>query len=305
MELCEVPDPVPGEGEVLIDVQAAGVTFPEVLLARGKYQVKPPLPFTPGSEVAGIVRSAPPSSAFKPGQRVAAFPGFGGFAERVTAPVLRVFALPDAVSMTEGAALPMNAFTVHFALTRRAQLKAGETVLVQGAAGGIGVATVQLAKALGARVLAVVSTEEKERVVRQAGADEVLRLDNFLVRAKELTQGRGVDVVMDPVGGERFLDSLRSLAPEGRLLVVGFAGGDIPQVRVNRLLLANTDVRGVGWGSFILQHPEYMQQQWQELLPLLPRLRPVIGTTYPLAEARRAVADLEERRAAGKVVLLP
>ncbi len=303
--VVDVPDPKPTADEVLVEVHAAGVTFPEVLQSRGLYQVKPELPFVPGSEVGGVVLTAPEGSGLQAGQRVAAFPGLGGFAEQVAVPPQMVFPLPERLSFVQGAALPMNVLTVHFALTRRGALRAGETVLVHGAAGGVGTVAVQYATALGARVLAVTSTPEKGEVARAAGAAEVLPVDGFRDRVKELTGGRGVDLVVDPVGGDRFTDSLRSLAKEGRLLVVGFTAGEIPTVRVNRLLLGNTSVVGVGWGAFWAGDPSYLQEQWAELLPLLEqgRLDPVLGGTWPLEQAVQALLELDERRAAGKVVL--
>ena len=305
IELVEAPEPVAGPGQVLIDVHVAGVTFPEVLQSRGEYQLKPELPFVPGSEVAGVVREAPEGAAVKVVDRVAAFPGLGGFAEVVAAPPQAVFPLPDAVSFEAGASLPMNYLTVHFALVRRAQLRSGETVLVHGAAGGVGTAAVQLASALGARVLAVVSSPEKGEVARRAGADEVVDAADFRAQVTELTGGRGVDVVVDPVGGDRFTDSLRSLAPEGRLLVIGFTGGEIPTVKVNRLLLNNVSVVGVGWGAFWTADAGYLQEQWADLLPLLEagRLDPVVGSRHPLEDAAAALVEIDERRAAGKVLL--
>ena len=305
LQVAELPEPVPGPDQVLIDVHVAGVTFPEVLQSRGEYQLKPELPFVPGSEVAGTVRSAPQGSGFETGQRVAAFPGVGGYAEAVAVPAAMVFPLPDHVSFAAGAALPMNYLTVHFALVRRAQLREGETVLVHGAAGGVGTAAVQLARALGARVIGVTSTPEKAEVAKAAGAHETVSADGFLEQVRELTGRRGVDVVVDPVGGNRFTDSLRSLAPEGRLLVVGFTAGEIPTVKVNRLLLNNLSVVGVGWGAFWTRDPSYLQEQWSELLPLLETgaLDPVIGSTHELERATAALLELDERRAAGKVLL--
>ncbi|MFG1922872.1 NADPH:quinone oxidoreductase family protein [Cryptosporangium sp. NPDC048952] len=302
LEVVTVDEPTVGPENVVIDVRVAGVTFPEVLQSRGQYQVKPPLPFVPGSEVAGVVRSGP---GFAPGQRVAAFPGLGGFAEVVAASPANVFPLPDAVSFEAGASLPMNYLTVHFGLVRRGQLRQGDTVLVHGAAGGIGTAAVQLASALGARVIAVVSTTDKIETAKAAGADEVILADGFKDAAKELTGGRGVDIVVDPVGGDRFTDSLRSLAREGRLLVIGFTGGEIPQVKVNRLLLNNISVVGVGWGAFWTAEPTYLQEQWADLSPLLEagKLEPVIGRSFPLEQASQALLELDERRATGKVLL--
>jgi NADPH2:quinone reductase len=227
-------------------------------------------------------------------------------AEVVTLPPERVFALPDSVSFEAGAGVLFNDLTVHFALRTRGRLAAGETVLVHGAAGGIGTSTLRLAPALGAaRVIAVVSTEAKGEIARAAGASDVVLADGFKDAVAELTGGRGVDIVLDPVGGDRFTDSLRSLAPGGRLLVVGFTGGEIPTVKVNRLLLNNVDAIGVGWGAWTMTHPGYLAQQWAELAPLLasgavPAPEPVV---YPFERAGEAIASLENRSATGKVVL--
>ncbi|NIJ12480.1 NADPH2:quinone reductase [Saccharomonospora amisosensis] len=296
-----------GDGAVVIDVHAAGVTFPDLLQTRGLYQLKPDPPFVPGTEVAGVVRSAPEGAGVRAGDRVAAFPGLGGFAEVVAADPKAVFGIPDNLSFRAAAALPMNYLTVHFALCRRAALREGERVLVHGAAGGVGTAAIQLAAALGARVIAVTSTPRKAEIARAAGAHDVVSSDGFLEQVRELTGGEGVDLVVDPVGGDRFTDSLRALAPEGRLLVIGFTAGEIPTVKVNRLLLNNIAVVGVGWGAFWQRRPEYLRQQWNELLPLLEqgRLDPPIGSVYPLEEAAAALTELDERRATGKVVLLP
>ena len=305
LEVVDVPLPEAGAGTVLVDVHVAGVTFPEVLQSRGEYQLKPELPFVPGSEVAGTVRSAPEGSGLAPGQRVAAFPGLGAYAEVVAVPEVMVFPLPDRLSFLQGAALPMNYLTMHFGLVQRGRLREGETVLVHGAAGGVGTAAVQLAAALGARVIAVTSTPEKAEVARAAGAHETVLADGFRDAVRELTGGAGVDLVVDPVGGDRFTDSLRSLAREGRLLVIGFTAGEISQVKVNRLLLNNISVVGVGWGAYWTRQPAYLQEQWAELLPLLEagRLDPVLGTTYALEDAAQALLELDERRAAGKVLL--
>lgn len=305
VEVNEVPEPSRRDGQLLIEVHAAGVNFPDVLLTKGEYQMRPEPPFIPGSELAGVVVDAPSGSAFSPGDRVCSFPGLGGFAELAAGDEASTFALPDQVSFEVGAALPMNYLTCEFALVRRGALRAGETVLVHGAAGGIGTAAVQLAKALGARVIAVVSTEEKGEVARSAGADEVVLADGFRDAVKELTGGRGVDVIVDPVGGDRFTDSLRSLALEGRLLVIGFTGGEIPTVRVNRLLLNNISVVGVGWGAFWMRDPSYLGEQWRSLLPLLTdgKIDPPIGGRFPLEQASAALAELADRRVTGKVVL--
>lgn len=303
----DLPDPEARDNQVVVEVHAAGVNFPDLLMTKGEYQTKPELPFVLGSEVAGVVRHAPDSSEFKAGDRVVAFSGRGGFAEAAAADEELVFPLPDGVSFEVGAAFPMNYLTVHFGLVRRGRLREGETVLVHGAAGGVGTASIQVAKAYGARVIAVVSTDEKGKVARDAGADEVIGVEGFKDAAKELTGGRGVDIVMDPVGGDRFTDSLRSLAVEGRLLVVGFTGGEIPTVRVNRLLLNNVDVVGVGWGAFWMRNLAYVRQQWNEVIPLVSagKLDPPIGARFPLEETAAALKELEERRARGKVLILP
>ena len=307
IQVVDVPEPEAGD-KVLIDVHVAGVTYPEVLQSRGEYQMKPPLPFTPGSEVAGVVRSAPEGSGFTAGQRVAAFPSLGGFAEVVAAAPSLVFAAAGRRQLRAGRGaadeLPDRCTSRCAAAV---DLREGESVLVHGAAGGLGTAAVQLAKAYGARVLAVVSSDAKGEVARAAGADEIVPADGFRDAVKELTGGTGVDVVVDPVGGDRFTDSLRSLGREGRILVLGFTGGEIPTVKVNRLLLNNVSVVGVGWGAFwSMGAPGFPQEQWEELYPLLEsgRLDPVLGIRAP---ARRtsstAVTELDERRAAGKVLL--
>ena len=216
VEVVDLPEPEGDATQVVIDVAAAGICFPDVLLTRGRYQVTPDLPFVPGSEVAGRVRSAPAGSGFEEGDRVAAFPFLGGFAEVVAAPPTHVFPLPERVTFEQGAALPMNYLTCHFALRERGHLREGETVLVHGAAGGIGTAALQLARAWGARTIAVVSTDDKAEVARGAGADDVVLADGFRAAVTDLTGGRGADVVVDPVGGDRFTDSLRALAHAGR-----------------------------------------------------------------------------------------
>ncbi|MEO7448124.1 MAG: NADPH:quinone oxidoreductase family protein [Humibacillus sp.] len=301
----DVAEPTLAAGHVLLDVHEAGVNFPDVLMTKGLYQMRPELPFVPGSECAGIVREAAEGSVFAPGDRVAAFPVLGAFAEAVAVPEAMVFPLPESMSFAAGAALPMNYLTVEFALARRARLERGEVVLVHGAAGGVGTAAVQLARAMGARVIAVVSSQDKMETARSAGAHEVVLADGFLAMARDLTEGRGVDVVVDPVGGDRFTDSLRSLAPEGRLLVIGFTAGQIPEVKVNRLLLGNTSVVGVGWGAFWQHRPGYLREQWDALLPLLEQglIDPPVGSRHPLDDVVAALTEIDERRAQGKVTL--
>ena len=306
LKVVEVDEPA-GDGGVIVDVYAAGVAFPDALLTRGLYQYRPELPFTLGAELAGIVRSAPAGSHVKAGDRVLGLTMItGAMAETVVLDAERVFPLPDSVSFEAGAGLLFNDLTVYFALTVRARLAKGETVLVHGAAGGIGTSTLRLAPALGAsRVIAVVSTEDKADVARAAGATDVVLAEGFKDAVAELTGGRGVDIVMDPVGGDRFTDSLRSLAPAGRLLVVGFTGGEIPTVKVNRLLLNNIDVVGVGWGAWTMSHPGALQEQWQGLAALLKSgaLAAPQPDVYPLERAVEAVTALENRTARGKVVV--
>jgi NADPH2:quinone reductase len=307
LELNDVPEPdaahpMTGREGVVVDVRAAGVSFPEVLQTRGEYQVKPDLPFIPGSEVGGTVRSAPEGSGFAPGDRVAAFCMLGGFAEVAVAPEFMTFKLPDRLDFAQGAGLILNYHTAYFALKLRGRLEAGETVLVHGAAGGVGSAAIQVAKGLGATVFAVVSTDEKEDVARQAGADEVLRSDDpWKDEAKERSGG-GVDVVIDPVGGDRFTDSLRSLGVGGRAVVVGFTGGAIPEVRVNRLLLNNIDVVGAGWGAYVLGKPEVNQEIGHAVLEL-DTVAPIVHARFPLEDAPEALQLLDGRGALGKVVL--
>jgi NADPH2:quinone reductase len=305
VEVVDVPEPIPSATEVLVDVHTLGVSFPDLLLSRGAYQIKPEPPFQLGVDFAGVVRRAPEGSGFAAGDRVACCLPYGGGAEVVAVDPASVFPLPDAMSFEQGAALPMNYLTAQFALATRAGLAAGETVLVHGAAGGVGTATIQVAKGYGARTIGVVSTEPKVATARAAGADEVVLTDGFLAAVKELTGGAGVDVVVDVVGGDLMTDSLRSLAQLGRLLVVGFTAGAIPEVKVNRLLLNNIDVRGVGWGAYAMARPGFMRGQWDELVPMMESraVDPPVGRTYLLDEASQALTDMEQRLTLGKSVV--
>jgi NADPH2:quinone reductase len=301
----DVPEPTPGHDDVLVEVHSVGVSFPDLLMSRGEYQVRPEPPFTLGVDFAGVVLD-PGTSDLTQGQRVCGVNAHGGAAERVANPAISTFALPDALSYDEGAALPMNYLTAQFALAERGQVREGHSVLVHGAAGGVGTATLQVARGYGARTIAVVSTEEKAEVARAAGADEVVVGRDFKDAVKALTDGRGVDIVMDVVGGDAFTDSLRCLSEQGRVLVVGFASGQgIPEVKVNRLLLNNVDVRGVGWGAYAMARHGYMHEQWQALLPMIQSgvVRPPIGATYDLADFNRALQDMDERRTLGKSVV--
>jgi NADPH2:quinone reductase len=311
LSLADVEEPkpshpmTPGSG-VIVDVHAAGVSFPEVLQTRGEYQVKPPLPFIPGSEVGGVVRCAPEGSRLRPGDRVAAFCMLGGFAEVVVAPEHFTFKVPSELDFDQAAALVLNYHTAYFSLRTRGRLAPGETVLVHGASGGVGTATLQVAKGLGATTIAVVSSDEKERVARDAGADHVVRSDGpWKDQAKELTGGAGVDIVVDPVGGDRFTDSLRSLRAGGRAVVVGFTAGSIPEVRVNRLLLNNTEVVGAGWGAGVLASPDKIAEIGAAVDELVAAgaVAPVVGARFPLERAGEALQLLDSRGATGKVVL--
>jgi NADPH:quinone reductase len=310
LKLVEMPAPeashmlTPGSG-VVVEVHVAGVSFPELLQTRGEYQMKPPLPYVPGSEVGGVVVSAPDGAAVEPGDRVAAFCALGGWAETAVAPEFFTFPLAPELDFAQGAALVLNYHTAYFSLRIRGRLKEGETVLVHGAAGGVGTASLQVAKGLGARTIATVSSEEKRKIAEQAGADHVVLVaDGWKDEVVELSGG-GVDMVLDPVGGERFLDSLRSLAEDGRLVVVGFTGGSIPEVKVNRLLLKNTEVIGAGWGAYVMGKPDLNREIGAAVNRLIEAgiVRPLIGQRFPLEDAAAALHTLDQRRAVGKVVL--
>jgi NADPH2:quinone reductase len=300
--------PAPADS-VVIEVKAAGVSFPEVLQSRGEYQYKPELPFVPGSEVSGIVRAAAEGTGFMPGDKVMAFCLTGAFAEVVVAPAAMTFALPEGLDFGQGAALILNYHTAYFALVTRGRLRAGETVLIHGAAGGVGTATIQVANGLGARTIAVVSSDEKAAVAKAAGASDVVRSDGpWKDDVLALTGGNGVDVIVDPVGGDRFTDSLRSLARTGRLVVVGFTGGAIPEVKVNRLLLRNTEVVGAGWGEYIMSTGlAYGAEVGIEIAKLAAagHINPPVGAHFPLEQAGEALALLDNRQATGKVVIEP
>lgn len=305
LRAADVPEPE-GDGQVIIEVAAAGVSFPDVLMSRGLYQMKPPLPFVPGVEVAGTVRSAPEGSGFAAGDRVMAVTLLGGFAEVAAAPPAMTVALPEQLEMEQGAGFILNYHTAHFALTRRAAVSAGETVVIHGAAGGLGTATIQVARGLGARVVAVTSSPAKAAMARTAGADEVVDTGGDWQGAlKALTGGRGAEVIVDPVGGDRFDDSLRCLAPGGRLVVVGFTEGRIPTVAVNRLLLRNISVVGAAWGAWLGGDPGLFAETRDALAPMIEAgtVSPPVGATFPLDRAADALRLIDERQAVGKVVL--
>ena len=295
----EFPGPV-----VAIDVHAAGVSFPELLQTRGLYQHSPDLPFVPGLEVAGVIRSAPPDSGFTIGDRVMAFTNVGGQAEIAIASSAMTFALPDGMDFAEGAATILNMHTAYFALAMRGRLNPGETVVVHGAAGGLGSCLVSIAAALGAQVIAVVSTQHKANFARSAGAHHTVLADEQWAASVRGVAPDGVDIVCDPVGGDRTTDSLRLLRTQGRYVVLGFTAGEIPQVRVNRLLLNNLDVVGAGWGAFVRPDPVAFRAIGDAVGQLLAQgVRPLVGHRVPFEEAITAYDLLDSRQAIGKVVL--
>ena len=293
-------------GGVVIDVAAAGVSFADLLQTRGAYQMRVALPYTPGMDAAGVVRSGAGSGAgFSPGQRVAVLVPHGCWQEVISVPPERVLPLPDGMRFEAAAAAPLNYLTGLFALVRRARALAGETLLVHGAAGGVGTAAVQLGKALGLRTIAVAGDSAKREFALRCGADHAVLSDGWLAAVREVLGERAVDIVLDPVGSDRMTDSLRSLAPEGRLLVLGFAGGEIPVVKVNRLLLGNTGVLGAASREFFEQRPALVAELWEQLMELW-RTRMLADPpveAYPFADARGALQAIAERRAVGKVVL--
>lgn len=293
------------DGGVVIDVVAAGVSFADLLQTKGAYQMKVPLPYTPGMDAAGIVRSAPPGAGLAAGQRVAVLLSYGCWQEVIAAPAARVLPLPEDMSFQVGAAAPLNYLTALFALVRRARAQAGETLLVHGAAGGVGTAAIQIGRALALRTIAVVSDQAKKQFALQCGAHHAVLSGGWLAAVRDLVGERAVDIVIDPVGGDRMTDSLRSLAPEGRLVVLGFSGGEIPVVKVNRLLLGNLGVLGAASREFFEQQPGTVADLWARLLRLrrAGALHDPPVQLYPFAEARDALRAIAHREATGKVVL--
>lgn len=307
--LEEVASPLPKKNEVLLDVQAAGVNFPDTLIIEGKYQFQPPLPFSPGGEAAGVVAAVgEKAGAFKVGDRVMALTGWGAFAEQVAVPFYNVLPIPASMDFTTAAAFGMTYGTSMHALRQRGQLQAGETLLVLGASGGVGLAAVEIGKAMGARVIAAASSAEKLAVAKAAGADELIDYSqaNLREEIKRLTGGQGVDVIYDPVGGELFEQAVRGLAWNGRLLVVGFASGSIPQLAANLVLLKGAAVLGVFWGAFAQRQPEDNAANFHQLFAWHAegKLKPLVSQTYPLAEAGAAIEKLGQRQAVGKLVVL-
>jgi NADPH2:quinone reductase len=303
----ERPEPVAGPGEALISVEACGVNYVDTLFIQGLYQIRPDPPFIPGSEVAGVVTALGEGvEEVGVGDRVIAMPGLGGFVEMLTIPASRLLPVPDGLSMDRAAGFVQSYCTALFALRERAALQAGETVLVLGAAGGVGLAAIDVAKSMGAKVIAAASSKIKLEACRVQGADETILYsqEDLKVRAKELSGG-GVDVVYDPVGGEFSEPALRAIAPGGRHLVIGFAGGEIPRVAWNLILLKKCQVVGVDWGGWSAQHPAEQRALIDDLADRIGRrsLSPLAPTAYPFEEAGRALRDLMERRVIGKAVL--
>lgn len=301
-------DPVPGDGEVCIDVRAAGLNFPDLLVVSGNYQVKTPPPFIPGGEAAGIVSAVGPGvSRFQPGDRVIAMPGLGAFAEKCTVHETLCYPLPEALDFAQGAGFTVAYATSYHALRQSAQLRSGETVLVLGAAGGVGTSAVEIASAMGARVIAAASSEEKLAFAREVGADECIDYSEGGLRdaVRALTDGRGVDVVYDPVGGDLAQEALRSLAWHGRYLVIGFASGQIPSFPANIALLKEASVIGVWWGTWTRNHPDDALQNLVELVAMVEdgTLKPRVTGRYPLDRYVEAFAAIGGRQARSKVVL--
>jgi NADPH2:quinone reductase len=304
----DVPDPVPGPGEVLLEMKAAGVNFPDVLIIQGKYQAKPPLPFSPGSELAGVVLALGEGvTNVKVGDAVIAFCRNGAFAERVVVQATQLLPKPRGVSFELGASFTMAYGTSWHALQGRARLQAGENLLVLGAAGGVGLAAVQIGKALGARVIAAASTPEKLAICKEAGADELIdyATEDLRKRVQALTGGKGPDVVYDPVGGRYAEPAFRSIAWGGRYLVVGFAGGDIPSLPLNLPLLKGASLVGVFWGEYIARQQAQFTEDLTALFGLVAqgKLRPHISALYPLAQGAQAIQALLDRKVTGKVVI--
>ncbi len=308
LQIDEVPEPTAGAGLVVIDVKAAGVNFPDVLITYGKYQFKPAPPFSPGGEVAGVVIAIGSGvTRFAVGDRVAATMMYGGYAERVVLPELAIIKLPDAVSFEVGAATLLTYATTLHALVDRAALQPKETLLVLGAAGGVGIAAVELGRALGAKVIAAASTEDKQAFCRAHGAAEAIGYADLKDAVKKLTGGNGVDVVYDPVGGELSEPALRSVAWQGRYLVVGFAAGEIPKIPLNLVLLKGCAIVGVFWGSFAMREPAKNRAHCEQLFAWIAegKLAPAIDAVIPFADAAAALARIERREVKGKLVLVP
>ncbi len=308
LSLEEVDAPTPGPGQVLVDVHAAGLNFPDVLMIEGKYQSQPPFPFAPGGELSGTVAALGEGvSGFEPGQAVFGGAGTGAFAEQAVVPARSLHHKPDALSFPQAAGVSTTYGTSYHALKQRADIRPGETLLVLGAAGGVGITAVELGKAMGARVIAAASTDEKLEVAKQAGADELINYSDgeLKEKVKALTDGKGADVIYDPVGGDLFDQCMRCINWNGRVLVIGFTGGYIPKVPINLILLKGCQVVGVFYGSFSAREPDRNAENFAELMAWFEdgTLNPLVGASYPMEGYADALNCLAERRAIGKVVL--
>ena len=310
LTLAELPDPTPGPGQITVDVRAIGCNFFDILMVQGKYQVRPPFPFSPGSEIAGVVREVGGGvTGLAPGERVFAMPGWGGYASVAVVPAASVVRMPSSMSFDEGAAFGIVYQTSYFGLVYRACVKPGEYLLVHASAGGVGLAAVQIGRALRARVLATAGSQKKLEVAKAHGAEEAYDYSqpDWVDRVKQATGGRGADVIYDPVGGDIFDLSTKCIASEGRLVVVGFASGRIPSIQANRILLKNISIVGLHWGIYRQQDPARISEAMTELFNMYERgeVRPVISSTHPLTEAAAALDEIASRRSIGKVVLHP
>lgn len=305
----ELPDPEPGPGSVLVDVEAVTVNFADTLMVKGQYQIKPDPPFAPGYELAGTVTSANQAEGLSPGDRIAGFTFHGGLAEKAVIQVQNAALLPDEIDSNVASTLPGGYGTSYHALVDRADLRAGETLLVLGASGGVGMAAVQIGRALGARVIAAVSSEEKAAAATAAGAEEVIRYDQVPIRAgiDEMTDGGGVDVVYDPVGGDTTEQVLRSINWNGRLLVVGFAAGDIPLIPLNLPLLKGNSIVGVFWGRFTQEEPDRHRANFARIVEWAAegKIAPIIQRQYTLDEGAAALQWVADRKAIGRVIVNP
>ena len=307
--VADVPSPKAAQGQVVVSVKACGVNFPDTLIIQGKYQFKPEMPFSPGGEVAGVIKEIGEGvTRVKPGDRVIAFNTWGGFAEEMVVDADRTIPMPATMDFVPAAAFVLTYGTSYHALKDRAEIKAGETMLVLGAAGGVGLAAIQIGKAMGARVIAAASSDEKLKVCRDNGADEVINYgsEDLRARVKVITAGRGLDVVYDPVGGPYSEPALRDMAWKGRFLVVGFAAGDIPKVPLNLMLLKGCSIVGVFWGAFTKNEPELNRENNWELMAMYAagKIKPHIHATYPLERAADALNEVLSKRVSGKVVLV-
>jgi NADPH2:quinone reductase len=308
MTLDEIEKAEPAEGQVRIRNRAAALNFFDILQVQGKYQVKPPFPFTPGAEVAGEVEAVGAGvTSLKEGDRVMAIPRGGAFAEYSMAPESSTFAMPEAMSFQEAASMPIVYQTGYFAMTHRYRIREGEWLLVHAGASGVGMAAIQIGKALGAKVIATAGSAAKLAFAREQGADYAIDYTDasWVDRVKEITEGRGADTIYDPVGGDIFDLSTKCVAAEGRILIIGFAAGRIPSIALNRVLLKNISIVGVLWGGYVMSHPGYEKQAHAALMEMYDagKIRPSVNAVYPFEEAPRGLRDLAERKVTGKAVL--